>query len=260
MPPCHGGSRGFESRQGRVNKREILLNIIDGATESAFEVVPLHRKREWMTNTFESFAYQCMPLNIANEFGWAVLNPASFTATWGGDQSTDGISVVYHDEPPFDFVSSHFGNGVLTINVDFIIKTGKGVSTYIRSVPNEYITGLHALDAIVETDWLPFTFTYNYQFKDHCSVTFDKSEPLFVFFPVVRKEIEKFDISFQTIDSDPKFAEQYNKYRESRQHILENPSDKFQRFYRDAKDPEGIEYDADDHVKKVMLNKPTRLT
>jgi len=239
-----------------VKKNRIQLNLVDNKSESDFDIVPLRRKRDWMTNTGGSFAYQCMPLNIANEFGWAVLNPVPFTATWRGDLGPEGVEIVWHEEfEGYAYASSHFGDGTLTINVDFVIKTPKGISTYIRGVPNEYIDSLHPLDAIVETDWLPFTFTYNYQFKDTCSVTFEKGEPLFIFFPIDRKSIEGYNIITQPISEDPTLEKEYNEYADARQHILENPQPSFQKFYKNAQNPDGSSYDAERHMTAVRLSK-----
>ena len=33
------------------------------------------RKREWMDDTQDRFAYRCLPLSVANQTGWEVLSP-----------------------------------------------------------------------------------------------------------------------------------------------------------------------------------------
>jgi uncharacterized protein DUF6065 len=45
---------------------------------------PASAKRDWMDQTSESFAYRCLPLNIANAHGWELLNPCAFDACWNG--------------------------------------------------------------------------------------------------------------------------------------------------------------------------------
>jgi hypothetical protein len=47
-------------------------------------------KREWMDETFESFAYRCLPLSIANAHGWEILSPATFAAVWDGSEGQSG--------------------------------------------------------------------------------------------------------------------------------------------------------------------------
>ena len=38
---------------------------------------PAEPTREWMDRTRLSFAYRCLPLNIANAHGWEILCPVS---------------------------------------------------------------------------------------------------------------------------------------------------------------------------------------
>lgn len=226
-----------------------------------FDIVPLRRKRDWMDNTERSYAYECMPLNIANEYGWAVLSPVKFSATWDGTENLDCITIKYPDSKTFDFAHSHFGHGVLTISVDFVIQTPPEISLYIRGVPNEPVEGLQPLDAIVETDWLPFTFTYNYKFIKPCTVTFEKGEPLFLFFPIKRGEIESYKIVNQHIDQSPSLKSAYNEYSNSRQLYLDNMDDpkiakQTQRYYSNAKRPDGGKYSVFNHLKKIILDIP----
>jgi hypothetical protein len=242
-------------------KRKILVSRLFDHEE--FQIVPLHRKREWMNLTQDSYAYQCMPLNIANDYGWAVLSPTQFTATWNGKEDLDAIKINYAEEG-FSFAHSHFGHGVLTISVDFVLRTPPKVSTYIRGIPNEIIDGLQPLDAIVETDWLPFTFTYNYKFLKPCTVRFEKNEPLFSFFPIKRGDIESYSMSSEKIEKDSKFYEEYEKYAASRQNYLDNMNNpeiakSTQRYYMNAKDPDGNNYEVVDHIKRVQVAKPKGL-
>jgi hypothetical protein len=237
---------------------QIIINRIYNKEE--FEIVPLKRKRDWMGKTQDAFAYHCMPLNIANEYGWAVLSPAQFTATWNGTYGLDAITIDYEDEGNYDFAHSHFGDAVLTIGVDFVIKTPPEISTYIRGIPNELLDGLQSLDAIVETDWLPFTFTYNYRFTRPCKIRFYKDEPLFSFFPVKRGDVESYKIKNRPIEADAKLFRQYEEYANARGNYLDNMHkpgfdlDK-QRYYSNLKSPSGEKYRVKNHVKKVKVEK-----
>ncbi|MDG2375799.1 MAG: DUF6065 family protein, partial [Woeseiaceae bacterium] len=54
---------------------------------TAYEVVqspmPLRtaqRAREWIEDLPDRFAYRCLPLAIANQVGWEILNQTPFTA------------------------------------------------------------------------------------------------------------------------------------------------------------------------------------
>jgi hypothetical protein len=238
-------------------KNQIIINRLFDKNE--FEIVPLRRKRLWMDLTQDAFAYHCMPLGIANEYGWSVISPANFEATWNGESDVNDLQIRYYDDDNYDFAHSHFGNGVLTISVDFIIQTEEGVSTYVRGIPNETIDGLQPLDGIVETDWLPFTFTYNYKFTRPCTVIFEKDEPLFSFFPIRRGEIEAYKIRNKKIKNNKDLLYKYEEYASARDYYLDNmtnPEVKLspQKYYNSATSPLGKRYDAINHIKKIKLS------
>lgn len=238
------------------------LNIDEG--KKLFEVVPLNKRRDWMNQTSGSFAYHCLPLVIANEHAWGVPSPGGFEAEWNGGPGQQDL-VVYEDSPNNneEWVVSHFGNGVLTIQLDFILKTERGISTYIRGMPNYFKKGIQPLDAIVETDWLPFTFTYNYLFTEPGRVRFDKDEILFSFFPVRRTWIESFDVVEKRIQDNESFYGQYLDYADSRSENLykrkfSDERQGRQNFYKNAKDPDGKSYGPLLHRKQIKLNKPKK--
>ena len=58
------------------------------------EIVPASRWRDWMEATDDRWANRCLPLLMANESGWWLLNPCGFTAVWdGGDRDA---SLTHH--------------------------------------------------------------------------------------------------------------------------------------------------------------------
>jgi hypothetical protein len=235
------------------------IELVYMKDKQLFEVVPPKVKRKWMDNT-KGHAYKCIPLNVANTYGWTVLCPIGFSATWNGNPGTEAIDITIIDDKPEGFedsatVSSHFGNGVITFGPDFIVRTSKNISLYIRGVPNSMPNGVQPLDAIVETDWLPFTFTYNIRFTKPGTATFTKGQPLFTFFPIERGFIESFKTKISVISDDKEFEEEYNYYCKFRdrqnQNIALNQDDEFG-TYGKAK---GVfqKYDVINHTKKISL-------
>lgn len=174
-------------------------------------------KRTWMDNTPKKNAYRCLPLNIANQYGWTVYSPSNFYAEWNGGNEISDLTTK-----GFRAAHSVFGNGILTISVDFIIKTEENISTYVKGVSNNPKENIYPLEGIVETDWLPFTFTMNYKFYKPGRVEFYKDEPLFMFFPIERSFIENFDIEYFPVALDEEMYLDYTKYAKSRtKHIVE---------------------------------------
>ena len=225
--------------------KSIKLNCISGKT-SDFKIDQLDFRRDWMDGTN---AYRCLPLNIASQYGWAVHSPIDFTAEWDGGMGNDSIKVYPENNP---YITSHFGYGILTIKVDFIITTDDNVSVYVKGISNYNKPNIFPLEGIVETDWLPFTFTMNYRFHTPGPVSFTKDEPLFMFFPIDRTFIEEFELTSDLIDNDKELKDNYKKYSMSRNEILKSPSKNYQKFYKDGVVVDQ-KVDIKNHKKKIDL-------
>jgi hypothetical protein len=235
------------------------IELVYMKNNSMFEVIPPNLKRKWMDDT-KGHAYRCIPLNVANTYGWTVLSPVGFSATWDGGSGAESIDITIIDDKPDGFedllaVSSHFGHGVITFNPDFIVRTSKNISLYVRGVPNSIPNGIQPLDAIVETDWLPFTFTYNFKFTKPGTATFSKGQPIFTFFPIERGFIESFKTTVSEISEDKEFQEEYSyycKFRDKQNSNIENGKENELGTYGKAKSI-FKKYDVINHAKKISL-------
>src|SRR4249919_2705109 len=74
-------------------------------------------RRQWMDDTQDSFAYRCLPLNIANAHGWELLSPCGFEAEWNGGPQVEDVTIrldsgTVEGQPPVAI----FGQGVLTFH------------------------------------------------------------------------------------------------------------------------------------------------
>ena len=239
-----------------MSKKEITINrLLDGPP--IFPVVPLTAKRNWMNKSRDKFAYKCIPLNIANQYGYAVLCPEDFTIDWwGGTEEKDvDFQVTSKNDYFKDHLHSYFGGGTFTIHVDFIIRTPEGFSTYIRGVPNETKQGLKPLDAIVETDWLSYTFTYNFLLIEPGSYSFKKGEPLFVFFPIERNTVENFDLIESHIKNHKELLEDFTHYHNKRIDAITGPLKKpvWQYFYRDGTKSSGEKVSIKNHITNLIF-------
>jgi hypothetical protein len=236
--------------------KEITLFNIYG--ESHFNVQPLPMKRSWMNEVVGTNAYQCVPMNIANQSGWVVLNPAEFCATWDGGPTNEHLQVHYHEDPKINFAQSHLHNGTLTIVPDFIIRTPEGISTLVSGVPNYPIPRLTPLQAVIETDWLTFTFTYNFKFNIPGEVIFRKGDPLFTFMPIKRGEIDQYSVTMKPISLDKDLHDEYLEYEKARNES--QGTDKgFQRFYSRGKSATK-NYEIKNHQNQLKLNDVKILT
>ncbi len=217
------------------------------------------RSREWIEALPDRFAYRCLPLAIANQVGWEVLNPSPFTARWNGRDGLDAIDIRFHDEPS-TLVGSHFGHGVLTFTSGYLFRTTKSHNIYVKGPANRPKDGIAALEGIIETDWAPFTFTMNWQFtrKRH-KVTFEKDEPIGCMLPYPRHYAGKFEPEIRNINENAKLYQQYTGWREDRirfneelkQQGSEAAREGWQRTYMKGQDSSGNTFAG--HQTKVLM-------
>jgi hypothetical protein len=224
---------------------------------------PALATREWMTNTPESFAYRCLPLNIANAHGWEILAPCAFDAVWNGvrdDHHGVHIQLAPGAEPKSPPVSI-FGQGVLTFHVDGIFRTPPGWNLWVGGSPNFFKDGLAPLTGVVETDWSPFTFTMNWRFtRANHWVHFEADDPICFIFPVERGYLQEVAPKFEPLEDTPELWGSFQAWKKSREEHLEglargaatSPAEQWQKFYYRGTDMTGKSH-VSDHMTKLRL-------
>ncbi len=217
------------------------------------------RSRDWIEALPERFAYRCLPLAIANQMGWEILNPVAFTAKWNGKDGLDAISISFHDRESA-LIGSHFGHGVLTFSFGYLFRTTKSHNLWAKGPANRPKDGIAPLEGIIETDWAPFTFTMNWQFtrKRH-KVTFEEGEPICTVIPYPRHYIRKFEPELKNLNENPNLYRQFVDWREDRmrfnEELKESASDAakkgWQRTYMKGEDQMGNTFAG--HQTKVQM-------
>jgi len=227
-------------------------------------VRPAPATRAWMDDTPESFAYRCLPLNIANAHGWEVLSPCAFDAVWNGEPGPEAVTIRPESgAEPSRVPVSLFGQGVVTFHIEGILRTPPGWNLWVGGSPNRAKDGISPLTGVIETDWSPFTFTMNWRFTrpDH-RVRFDALEPICFFFPVQRAAIEAFAPRFEGLESDPATMERFVAWSRSRDAFHQRiatepprtPSDRWQKHYYRGVDVSGAAL-VEDHRAKLRLRR-----
>ena len=242
-------------------EKQNFLNIylLENKEKSFYDIKSSSAKRNWM-NENDGWAYNCLPLKIANQYGWTANSPCDIEIDWKGSDSPTSFKITCEDDKFNDYVDFNFGTGIFTFISDFIIKTNPGTSLYIRGISNSQKDLIFPLDGIVETDWLPFTFSFSFKFLKPGTVKFNKDEPIFMFFPIERDYIENFNISYKFIGDNLDLKDKRNKFNESRNKHNANMIDgklKPQKFYI-----KGIVVDEEikikDHKVSLKLKEPVR--
>ncbi len=223
---------------------------------------PASATRDWMDRTELSFAYRCLPLNIANAHGWEILSPIACDVMWGGTPALDDVRVsVAPGTDRLHAPVSAFGEGILTFHIHGLFRTPPGWNLWVGGPPNSPKEGIYPLTGVIETDWAPYSFTMNWRFtrRNHL-IHFDAGEPICFIFPVQRTALEQFAPRFLPMDSEPQLEAHYAAFNKSRSDFLEEmkrdrpvrPADQWQKRYYRGVDMTDQEV-APDHRAKLRL-------
>jgi hypothetical protein len=181
---------------------------------------PARRERKWMEDADNKFPYRCLPLVVANQYGWEIVSTHHFRAVWDGTSRPDGLTVENLSGDGALFASSHFGAGVLTFDIPFLFQTPEGWNLMVRGPTNNPKDGIVPLDGIVETDWTHSTFTMNWRFTRAGTVEFTLGEPICLFFPIQRGALEKFRGELRALESNKELEKEYREWSASRERFL----------------------------------------
>ena len=202
--------------------------------ETPPEIVPGRPRRAWMDATHQRYAYRCLPLTMANSTGWEVLCPFKLHIDWDGGDGKDAITL----SSPFRhanlaaLATSHFQHGIVTFHVGHMFRTPPGWGVWAMGPPNSPKDGIAPLAGLVETDWLPFPFTMNWQMTRPGRVTFAKGEP-FCFVTLQQHTLlEAVQPERRALADNPQLAADYAAWQTSRADFIER---------LEARDPGAVE-------------------
>jgi len=182
-------------------------------------IVPASLYRTWMNQTNERFAYRCLPLTIANQHGWFILNTHKLRVVWNGGSALDDLKIIIKAGPRNAAIPavSHFGHGVLTWHLNYLFRTPKGYNLWARGPSNLPKDGIAPLEGIIETDWSVATFTMNWKMTTvNVPVDFEIGEPICMILPVKRGLTEDFAPIVRDISEEPELNQAYNAWAQSR--------------------------------------------
>jgi hypothetical protein len=186
--------------------------------ENPLEVRPGIKKRQWMDDTVDSYAYRCLPLTIANCTGWDFLAPCDFIIHWNGSDHKDGLTIEYYDDTQ-RFADSSFGYGIATFHTGYLVRTSEGVDTYVTGPPNTFYDYMAPCSGVVETYWLPFTFTMNWKLYYPGSYHFNKGDSLAFIFPIQHEF--NIETEIKDISENKKLEEDFNVWSGERMQFIE---------------------------------------
>ena len=120
--------------------------------------IPATRLRKWWETDpkTRNHAKFCLPMLMANSYGFYILSPANITIKWDGSLDSD-VEFITDDESSHTSITNHSAKGTFTIQSQFIPRTPPGVFTLIKPVPNIRLP-FQPLEALMETWWLVANF------------------------------------------------------------------------------------------------------
>jgi hypothetical protein len=168
------------------NKEKIINNLIDKP----------NKKRDWFSPHF----YNCLPLTIGNQYGFVIKSEFDFAFEWNGENSEDAITFFFLESEEellkkYPRIDTHFGHGIITINVPFWLRTPPGVNLMTINPPNFIIPNVTVMTGVVETDNLRRNFTFNLKIQiPHVRVFLPAGTPLAAFIPIPRRYADSFEL------------------------------------------------------------------
>lgn len=149
-------------------------------TQNPPEIRQSRIKREWMDNTYNKHAYQCLPMTYANVYGWELVLPHDVVAIWEGGNTYPKIL----EGEMYGGRRIAYGGivGMVSFSVGWVFGTEPGYETWIGGSPNYMMDGAKPLSGIIPSSWWPDEFQMNWALdKINEPVKFEAGMP-FMFF------------------------------------------------------------------------------
>jgi hypothetical protein len=229
---------------------------------------PAPASRDWMDRIPDRHAYRCLPLAIANAHGWELGAVCDIEITWDGGPHARNVQVRATDGfPQLDqFVLTHFAFGIVTFHLTYLFRTEPGWNLLATGPLNAPKDGIAPLTGVIETDWLPYPFTMNWQMTRPGKVRFRKGEPICMIFPVPARTVLDVEPEIRNLADDPDLEAQAMAWKARRDEFMQRfnardaatMKEAWQRLYFLGKQPDGTPV-AGEHVNKLRVAAPVDL-
>ncbi len=219
-------------------QRRLVAYELHQAADMPLSTAPVDRA--WM-DAAPQRSYRCLPLAIANEAGWWIPCPATFVASWDGGLAKENVQITFN--PPAETMDLSGLFAPIVVSADLPSPRSKamrgsavisatasspfpsltcsallrGINLWVKGPTNYFKDGVQPLEGIVETDWLPATFTMNWKLtRPYHTVRFERGEPICMVVPIPRglaEQLEPATFRSTTIRSLPR---EYREWEQSR--------------------------------------------
>ena len=118
------------------------LRLLEHGWGAGWELRPSPARRHWMTEN--PHAYQCLPMVVANQWGWQVLCPTDVRVTWDGSPEPRGPARRGRSPIRASAIKSQFGSGIVTFSPPWLFRTPPGWDLYAKGPSNRWKAELRA--------------------------------------------------------------------------------------------------------------------
>jgi hypothetical protein len=245
-------SEGHEVPEGKIVCIPEHPEFADSML-SVIEPLRNHPQREELGE----HSYHCLPVVVGNQYGFAIKSLVSWTAVWNGGPapSDTRVTIDEEDEGNHDqYIQTHFGRGIVTIQNRFHFRTPPGVNLMVLDAPNYFHFNLSNLFAVVETDNLRRDFTFNLKIvKPGVEVSVKKGDLISAIIPVPRYFVDDFEvISGTDVFSEEQLREeelQGEKFAKFRYEDDQSKPNRVGKLYWRGRDADGGRFP--DHQRKL---------
>jgi hypothetical protein len=188
------------------------------------KIVAASPERAWMDAQPNRHPYRCLPLAIANAYGWHLLCPVPIEIEWNGNPGIGDLRVrALKPMPPGrlveTFCRSTFAYGIATMFVHYLFQTDPGWDLVATGPANSPKDNAYALTGIIETSWLPYPFTMNWQIMRPGRVVFEEDEPFCSIFPVQTAALVPCQPEVRNLADNKELKAQVDAFRIDRFHF-----------------------------------------
>lgn len=193
---------------GQNNVPDKTISIMGYKKDKTFDAIK-DMKGQSFRKGFPKTASACLPMSLANQIGFSIVSLSDFTVRWDGGDLPDSIKISSDNQVPDGFYGhgednvygnhkqkiAPFYSGMISVVHDFFIRTPPGVNMFVTSVPNNFIPGIVAVSALIETDNLGRDWVFNLKVTvPNIDIQIKKGDPLIMLMPVQRFYPDSFNI------------------------------------------------------------------
>ena len=231
------------SNQTAEPLRFQALRILEDGWGMGWQLRPSPARRAWMSE--EPITYQCLPMVVANQWGWQVLCPTDVVVFWDGSPKADGLKVEV-DLRYEAVIKSHFGRGIVTFTPPWLFRTPKGWDLYAKGPSNRWKMNCTPLEGVIETWWLNYTFTLNWKLIEPGMIRFARGESVGQLVPVPHSTFIGASATESPIfTAEPEAAAELMRWREERRRIMPTNRPTHRRYLKAE--------DVEDHLTKIPV-------